>query len=208
MHLQDHPRVIRQAAPEAGAFQDRCHSPAPAKMCRRTAFALVALLPPDRLCGLVQRGFHRRPFANDNPGVHPCSGLDTVQQANLERVHAEFARKVVHLRLVNERRLGRTESAERTTDRIVRAHSNFLDLEVLDLVRPADELTALVQDFVCCVGVWAGVGDYSRFYRNDLAILRGGGRAFDDHRVTLHVREDRFPALANEAYGSPGYICQ
>ncbi len=96
-HFQDHPGMIGQTAAEPGAFEDRCHAEAPAKVRGRLAFDLVALVPLDHLGGPLQGCFHAAPFADNHARVHPCAGLDAVQQADFERVHAESARQVIHL---------------------------------------------------------------------------------------------------------------
>ena len=92
----------------------------------------------------------RRPdagaFVDDLSGGGGQSRLEAVDQAELERRHAERAREHVHLRLVRDGDLQHAEPAHRAPGQVVRGDGVGVDLDVGHEVRPGGMDTGLLDD--------------------------------------------------------------
>ncbi len=149
-------------------------------------------LDPAQQLGDRRRGVH------DLAGGHDRALLHGVQLAELDRVHAQLRRELVHLGLVGEAGLDGAEAAHRATGRVVRVERDRLDVHVLQDVGTHREGGGVAHDRRGGRRVRAAVQDDLALHVRELAVLGGAVLVVELRRVAVHVAEERLEPVVDD----------
>ncbi len=141
-------------------------------------------LDPAQQLGDRGRGVH------DLAGGHDRALLHGVELTELDRVHAQLRRELVHLGLVREAGLDGAEAAHRAAGRVVRVEGDRLDVDVVDDVRAHREGGRVADDGRGRGSVGAAVEHDPALHVRDLAVLGGAVLVPELRRVAVHVAEE------------------
>ncbi len=139
----------------------------------------------------------RWPVSSSSPGA------ERVAEAQLDRIDPAGRGQQVHLRLVRERHLHRTEAPHRAARRVVGPHAQRLDQRVRHSVRARREARRVGGDVERRRAVRAAVEHDARLEAHQRAVEVGTVPHPDPRRVTVHVPEERLAPGVHHLHRSP-----
>ena len=142
----------------------------------------------------------RQRAGHDLPGRKRASGLERVQEAQLDRVDVERGREPVHLRLGREARLHGAEAAHRPARRVVRVDGEPVDLDVLDRVRTDRERARVRDDRGRARGVRAAVHEDPHPDGDEPAVARRAVLRPDPRGMAVDVADERLLAVVDDLH--------
>ena len=148
----------------------------------------------------THRGGPRQLLADDEA----VARLVDVEEAQLDRIHAEGLGELVHLGLVGKADLNGSEAPHCAARGVVRAHGGRLDEGVRDVVRAVGKAGGVERHGRRGRQVSAPVEDDSRLDTHEMASRVGRVPVPHAGRMPMHMAVERLLARVDDLDGAPG----